>query len=353
MLAGLVLAACSSPPSSTSSPEKGVTDLAVTLAPVEQRLLERSVSASGIIAPWEEIQLGVELNGVRVTALHVDVGQVVKKGEILLELDHRVLDSELRQAQAAYDAAESNVALAKISLSRGEDLSKNKLISASALDDLRAKLIQTEAHRTTTKAQVEAAQLRRDFAVLRAPDDGVISKRLIQPGQVITAGMELLRVIRQNRLEWRAELTESDLMRMKIGAEAEIAAPDGSVIPGKVRTMAPSINLSTRTATVYVDLSDSTSLKAGVFAEGKIVIGTSSALLIPAAAVIKRDGYAYAFTVDEKNIAHRIRIRTGDAEGEFIDVIDGVQAGDKVVAQGTGFLSDGDPVRLVNPKAIP
>src|SRR5690606_37736758 len=176
--------------------------LAVTLAPAQVRPIQRTVVVSGPVAAYEEMQLGVEISGARVTALNVDIGQQVREGEVLLELDHRSLDSELRQARAALSEAEAGVELARANLARGELLVKDRYISASQLDELRAARTQAEARRNTARAARDAAQLRRDFAERRAPADGVISKRLVQPGQVVAAGAELLRLIRDGRLEW-------------------------------------------------------------------------------------------------------------------------------------------------------
>jgi len=153
--------------------------LTVSLAKAETRKLERLIIASGPVSPWEEMQLGVELSGVRVTSLNVDVGQQVKRGQVLLELDHRTLDSELRQADASLNEAKAGVQLANVNLGRGQKLSQSQLISASALDELRAAQVQAQARAATSQAVRDGVQLRRDFAVLRAPDDGIISKRLV------------------------------------------------------------------------------------------------------------------------------------------------------------------------------
>ena len=179
--------------------------LAVTLAPAQSATLQRAVQASGPVTAWEDMQLGVELSGLRVTALHVDVGQAVNKGELLLELDHRTLDSQLRQAQAAHDEAAAGVQLAQVNLKRGQGLASSQLISASARDELRAALVQAQAREATTRAQLDSARLQRSFAELRAPDAGIISRRLVQPGQVVAAGSQLLGLIRQGRLEWRPD----------------------------------------------------------------------------------------------------------------------------------------------------
>ena len=321
--------------------------MAVRLAPAQMRQVERSVVASGPVSAWQEMQLGVELSGLRVTALHADVGQAVRRGQVLLEIDHRTLDSELRQAQAAYDEAAAGVTLARVNLGRGQALAGSQLISASALDQLRAALIQAQARQATTQAQRDGVQLRRGFAQLRAPDDGIISKRLVQPGQVVSAGTELLRLIRQGRLEWRPELPEADLARVHEGAVVELRDASGQAVAGRVRAVSPGVDTGTRTGTVYADLPRPGSLKAGTFLEGRILTSASPGLMVPSTAVVMRDGYPYAFTVDSHGLAHRLRLRVGAVDGQQVEVLGGLQPQQRVVVAGAGFLGDGDKVRVV------
>lgn len=352
LLAGACLAACGAEPEPAAGPAGPAASLAVALSTAATRPIERVVVASGAIAPWEEMQLGVEVGGLRVTALHVDVGESVAKGDVLLELDHRLLDSELRQAEAAHGEAVAGVSLAQVNLGRGEALKERQLVSASSLDELRAVLVQARAREATTRAQRDGVALRRDFATLRAPDAGIISRRLVEPGQVVAAGTELLRMIRQGRLEWRAELTETDLARVRVGANVMLAH-DGAVIPGVVRAVSPGLDPATRTGTIHVDLPAPGALKAGMFLEGRIVAGEAPALVVPAAAVVQRDGYAYVFTIDERNVAHRRRVRTGASDAGEVEVLEGLVAGDAVVARDAAFLGDGDVVRVVPDAAAP
>jgi RND family efflux transporter MFP subunit len=347
-LACLALAGCGKKAApADAAAAAGSASLAVTLARAEQRPIERSLVASGPVTAWEEMQLGVELNGLRVTALHADVGQAVHKGQVLLEIDHRTLDSDLRQAQASAAEAQAGVTLAKVNLWRGQEMAKSQLISASALDNLKASLVQAEARAATTGAQRDGVQMRRDFASLLAPDDGVISKRTVQPGQVVMAGAELLRMIRQGRLEWRPELAEADLAKVKVGAIVNLRDATGQSVSGRVRAVSPGVDTTTRTGTIYADLPQPEALKAGTFVEGRIVTSASTGLLVPSTAVVMRDGYAYAFTVDGQNIAHRVRVNVGAAQGDQVEVLDGLEPGEAVVATGAGFLGDGDKVRVV------
>lgn len=351
LLACVALAACGGKDEAPAGTARPAASLAVQVVPAREREIQRAVIASGPVAAWEEMQLGVEVSGLRVTALHADVGQQVKRGQVLLQIDTRTLESDLRQAEAAAAEAAAGVQLAQTNLARGQALAKDKLISAAALDELRAQLVQAQARAATTRAQRDGVALRRDFATLRAPDDGIISARMVQPGQVVMAGAELLRMIRDGRLEWRPDLPEAELARIAVGQAVELRDGTGAAIAGRVRAVSPGVDTRTRTGTVYVDLPEPGALKAGAFVEGRLVTSASKALLVPAAAVVVRDGYSYVFTVDDGNVVHRVRVRTGASDAGEIEILEGLAAGTKVVATGAGFLGEGDVVRVVDAAA--
>ena len=321
--------------------------MAVTLAKAQTRNIERSIIASGPVSPWEEMQLGVELSGVRVTSLNVDVGQSVKRGQLLLALDHRTLDSDLRQADASLYEAKAGLQLANINFNRGQQLAKSQLISVSALDELRAGVVQAQARLATAQAIRDGVQLKRDFASLRAPDDGIISKRLVQPGQVVMAGTELLRLIRRGRLEWRAELNETDLTRVQTGAIVRLQTSGGEKVEGIVRAVSPGLDASTRTGTLYVDLPNPGNLKAGTFLEGRILTSASQALVVPSTSLIQRDGHSYVYIVTADSTVQRVRVSSGASEQGFVEITQGLKAGDAIVDSGAGLLSDGDRVNVV------
>ncbi|MET0892684.1 MAG: efflux RND transporter periplasmic adaptor subunit [Pseudoxanthomonas sp.] len=342
----LMLAACSKEEEAKGA-ETAASSLAVTLVTAAARPIERNVIASGPVSAYEEMQLGVEISGARVTALNVDVGQAVRRGQVLLQLDHRTLDSELAQATASLREADASVTLATASYNRGAPLAREQLISASQLDELRATRSQAEARRSTARAQRDAAQLRRDFAELRAPADGIISKRLVQPGQVVSAGSELLRLIRDGRLEWRAELPEAELARIAPGAVVTLPAADGGRVEGVIRAVSPGVDSETRTGTIYADLPQPGALKIGSYVEGRIATGAGNALMVPVASVVQRDGIGYVFTVDANKVARRVRVQTGTSSEGHVEIVQGLKAGARIVEQGAGFLGDGDVVRVV------
>ena len=342
----LVLAACGDDRSPSAS-DAAAKAMAVTAAPVSIRRLPRGTTVSGEVGAVEEMQLGVELNGLRVTALDVDVGHRVVRGQRLLALDHRTLDSDLAQAEAALREAEAGAGLAQANLARGQALAREKFISAGQLDELRAARTQAEARAGTARAARDGAALRRSFADLRAPAAGIVSKLLVQPGQVVGAGGELLRLIRDGRLEWRAELPVAALVSISPGDPVVLTAPSGARVEGRVRAVSPGVDATTRTGTVYADLPDPQGLAPGAYVEGRIDTGEADAATVPAAAVVLRDGFPTVFVLDGQGRVHAQRVRTGLKAGGEVELLDGLKPGVRVAVEGAGFLADGDHVRVV------
>lgn len=359
-LCGAMLAGCSDdPPAADSGTGEAGADavsasaMAVSLVAVERRAIPRTITASGPVAAWEEMSLGVELSGQRVSEVLVEVGDRVERGQMLLRLDARTTASELRQAEAGANEADAGVLLAVTNLERGRALKERKLLSASDFDQLVAQRVQAEARQATTRAQLDAAKLRLGFTELRAPDAGIVAKRAIRAGQVVSAGSELLTLIRQGRLEWRAELSEHDIGAVSPGASVLLTGPDGASTSGSVRAVSPSLDAATRTATVYADLPEPGALRAGMYVEGRFELGSIDALALPRAAVVRRDGYSYVFTVDAQGRTQRRRIDVGRLADDRIEVLAGLEEGERVVERGAGFLSDGDRVRVVDAAQAP
>jgi RND family efflux transporter MFP subunit len=342
----LALAGCGKQ-DTPAKPAEASPAMAVTVVSARMQEIAREIRVSGPVAAREEMQLGVELSGQRVTGLYVDVGDFVHRGQVLLELDARALDSELQQVEASYREAQAAAGLAQANLRRAEPLLRGKYISAGQVDELRAARDQANARAATARAALDAAKLRRSYAELRAPDDGIVSKRNVQPGQIVAAGTELIRLIRDGRLEWRAELADAELAAVNVGDPVAVRAPDGHDVEGEVRAVPPGVDAATRTGTIYADLPEPDGLRTGAYLPGRILVGNAKALVVPATAIVQRDGNAYVFTVDAKGVAHRVRVRTGTSTAGVVEVLDGLPGGAQVVDRGAGFLGDGDTVRVV------
>ncbi|MEO8224728.1 MAG: efflux RND transporter periplasmic adaptor subunit, partial [Gammaproteobacteria bacterium] len=335
----LALAGCRSPGGSgTAAP---TASLVVTTTSPVTREVERTLTVSGSVAAWQEMFLGVELTGIRVAEVLVEVGDKVRAGQPLLRLDTRTLEVQARQADASVAQAKASLQLAKANAERGASLVKQGLISSSNADELRATLAGAEAQLTTAEADREAARLRLGFATLKAPDAGIISARSVQPGQIVSSGTDLLRLIRGGRLEWRAELSASDLTRVRVGTEVALMAPGGQRVPGRVRAVSPAVNPDTRTGILYADLPEPGNLRAGMFAQGQLLLGKTSATVLPRESIVFRDGIPYVFVMQAPatpaaagsetvlKVTQR-RIVVGAQRGDETEVQDGLKPGERV-----------------------
>lgn len=355
----LLLAGCgnrgnaSTEPSSTAangdagraSTRPAVAALTVTTTPVVSQELVRTVPATGSIFPWQEVVIGPEVGGYRVAEVLVDVGSRVRAGQVLVRLSDDLLQADVASKQAALRSAEAALENATAALRRGESVAKAGSISQADLDRLRADHVAAQARVETARAELETAGLRLRYAEVRAPDFGTITSRTVSVGDIAQPGAEMLRMLRQNRVEWRAEVPESQISRIKAGQSVTITTADGNTLAGKVRLVGPTIQTSTRTGLVYVDITRGDA-RPGMFARGEIATGTGAGLIVPVASVVMQDGYSYVFVVGPGNVVERRRIEQAGVYGDMLEVSSGVEAGEVIAVKGAGFLKDGDTVAV-------
>ena len=201
------------------------------------------------------------------------------------------------------------------------------------------------------KAKIRADEVRLAQTEIKAPEAGSVSARLATIGAVVQPGQELFRLILGDRLEWRADVAAGDLARLKPGMSATIFTASGAQVPGTLRMVAPTIDPQTRNGLVYVDITEAHDAKAGMFARGEIALGKSGALTLPQSSVQMRDGFHYVFRLDADNKVVQTKVTVGRRSGDRIEIVSGIDATQKVVSNGVGFLVDGDTVRVVAPAA--
>jgi len=266
--------------------------MTITTTQVKSEDIVRSVPATGSIHPWQEVIVSAEVGGYRVAEVLVDVGTRVSKGQPLVRLSGDMLQADLDSKRAALRSAEASEVNAAAALRRGEQVQNSGALSAADLDKLKADHIAAQARVETARADVTTSELRSRYGTVTAPDSGVITSRTVSVGQIAQAGAEMLRMLRQNRVEWRAEVPEAQLSRIKVGQNASITAVDGTVLKGRVRAVAPTVQTTNRTGLVYVDITGGNA-RPGMFARGEIEAGKGPALLVPIASIVMQDGYAY------------------------------------------------------------
>ena len=325
--------------------------LTVTTARPETAHMPLRLAANGNVAAWQEAVIGSESNGLRLQEVRVNVGDVVKKGEVLAVFDAATVKADLAQAQASVQEAEANAAAASADAKRARTLKNSGALSEQQITQYLTTERSARARVAAAKATATQQSLRLKYAEVLAPDSGIISARNATVGAVGGVGMEMFRMIRQGRLEWRAEVTAAELPRVKPGAKAEIRTASGGSVRGTVRMVAPTVDAQSRVALVYVDLPPmmkaDAPLKAGMFASGQFELGQSSALTVPQQAVAVRDGFPYVFRLNQDSRVSQVKVSTGRRIGDRVEVVTGLGPDALVVVTGAGFLNDGDLVRNV------
>ncbi|MFC3179262.1 efflux RND transporter periplasmic adaptor subunit [Undibacterium amnicola] len=331
--------------------------LTVTATQVGQSQMSTKLVANGSVAAWQEAIIGSESNGLRISEVLVNIGDVVSRGQVLARFANEAVSADVAQAKAALAEAEATAVEATVNADRARGLQASGAISKQQIGQYLTAEQTAKARVAAAKASLDVQQLRLKYTQVLAPDSGVISARTATVGAVVGNGAELFRMIRQGRLEWRAEVTSADLSKISNGAQAIVIAPNGEQIQGKVRMVAPTVDVSNRTGLVYVDLlqpkdkKQMHSFKPGMFARGEFVFGSSQAMTVPQQAVVVRDGFSYVFKLNADQRVTQVKVQTGRRMqingSEMIEILSGVNAGTQIAASGVGFLNDGDLVKLV------
>ena len=336
---------------SPAAPGPAKPALTVTTTTPQRAEWPLTLPATGNVAPWQEAVVGAELGGYPIVELRAGVGDRVKRGQLLARLQDDTVEAEVAQTRASLAEAEAMVAEARANAERARQLQTTGAISAQQINQYLTAEQTARARAQALSARLKADRLRLAHTRVTAPDDGVISARAATLGLVVQPGQELFRLIRQQRLEWRAELPAADLSRVRPGMSAQVVTPSGGRVAGTVRMVAPTVDPQTRNGLVYVDLQGGADAKAGMFARGEIELGRAGGLTLPQSAVVLREGFAYVYRVGPDNRAAQIKVALGRRQGDRVEVTSGVDAATRVVASGGGFLADGDLVRVVQAAA--
>jgi len=265
------------------------------------------------------------------------------------------MQADVAQNLAAVAEAEATLAEAAANAQRARGLQATGALSEAAINQYLTAERTAKARLEAQRAVAQMQQLRLKQTQVLAPDAGVISARSATVGAVLPAGQELFRMIRQGRLEWRAEVAANDLASLKPGMNALLTSGGGPAIKGTVRMVAPTVDPQTRNGLVFVDLPASAaasgSVRAGMFARGEFEVGSGSGLTLPQSAVQLRDGFSFVLRVSPDSKVTQVKVSTGRRVGDRIEITGGLDAGARVVAAGGGFLADGDMVRVVDAAA--
>ena len=325
--------------------------LTVSTAQPQRSSLPLRLAANGNVAAWQEASIGAESNGLRLDEVLVNVGDVVKAGQVLARFASEMVQADVAQARASLLEAQAVAAEAAANAERARSLQTTGALSQQQIQQFTTAAQTAQARVESARALLQTQELRLRHTQVRAPDSGIISARTATVGAVLGTGTELFRMVRKGRLEWRAEVTSTELARIQPGAKTRITAASGAMAEGTVRMVAPTVDPQTRNALVYVDLPPKTDFRAGMFARGEFALGSSDALTVPQEALVVRDGFTYVFVVGPQQRVQLRKVQTGRRIADRVEILSGLEADTSVAVRGAGFLNDGDLVRVAAPPA--
>jgi HlyD family secretion protein len=337
--------AASAPAAAASSTAKPA--LTVTATTPQAGRWPITIAANGNIAAWQEASIGAEAAGLRMTEVRVNVGDRVKRGQVLALLSADTLAADAAAMRAGVAEAEAVQAEAAANAERARQLQASGAISTQQIQQYATAEATARARVTSLKAQLRATEVRLAQARITAPDDGVVSARMATVGAVVQPGQELFRLIRKERLEWRADVAAAELARLKPGQKVSVVPAGGGAVAGTLRMVAPTVDAATRNGIVYVDLTPGSTAKAGMFARGEFAVGEREGVTLPQSALVLRDGFHWVFAIGNDHKVRQLKVNVGARIADRVEVVSGLPANARVVAQGAGFLADGDTVRVV------
>ena len=330
--------------------------LSVAVVTPQTTRLAQTLATNGNLAAWQEASIGAEAGGQRLAEVRVNVGERVRKGQVLAVFATDTLSAEAAQARATVAEAEAAAAEAAANAERARTLQASGALSASQINHYLTADKTAQARLQAARAQSQVQQARLAQSQVLAPDDGIVSARQATVGAVVGSGTELFRLIRQGRLEWRAEVTSAELARVVPGTSATLTTASGAKLQGRVRMVGPTVDPQTRTALVYVDVTPVAGNAApalpGMFAHGEFALGAAPAMTVPQSAVVVREGFSYVMRLNPDNRVSAVKVQTGRVVADRVEISAGLPADARIVASGGSFLNEGDLVRVV-PATVP
>ncbi len=345
LAAMLALSACKKPPEKLTEADQA---RSVRVIRISSQAITGAVVASGDLVAREEAAVLPEVNGYRVARVLADVGQYVKAGQTLVQLDPALIQGQLAQAEANAAQAEVQALQAEEQASRVKDLDGSGVLSQEQIDQRR---FQARAARATARAQAAALKdlrTRNAKLAVTAPVSGLILEKNVRPGDLSASGATpWFRMARDGEVELAADLSEGDLSRIRPGEIATVTLQSGQTVQGRVRLISPQIDTQTKLGEVRILLPVRSDIRVGGFARAVFTDASATALAVPESAVRYDADGASVMVVGADNRVHKAAIDAGPRGSGLVQLAKGPPAGSRIVANAAALLLDGDLIRPV------
>ncbi|TPE64499.1 efflux RND transporter periplasmic adaptor subunit [Sandaracinobacter neustonicus] len=319
---------------------------AVTVLVPGTTMVADRVAATGSISARRDMPVGVAGEGGMISAIRVEAGQYVNRGQVLAEIDSSVQRAQLQQLQAGVVQARADARLAQSELDRALALVERGFISKADIDRRTATRDSANARVGVAQAQVREMQERLNRLAIRAPEAGLVLQRSVEPGQIVSPGSgALYRIAAGGQMELRAQVAEQDMHGLAVGQQATVT-PVGSTnrYAGRVWLLEPVIDPTTRQGVARIALPNTSELRSGGFASVVVDGAQAQRPLLPQSAVLSdRDG-PYVLTVGADNVVKRVGVTVGAVTPQGVAILTGLTGQERVVLSAGAFLNPGEKV---------
>ncbi|MCC6211742.1 MAG: efflux RND transporter periplasmic adaptor subunit [Burkholderiales bacterium] len=309
--------------------------MALKAAAVELREVDLTTSAEALVEAVRQSTVSAQIAG-RIVDLRFDVGDVVKKGEVIVRIDERAATQALAASEAQVREAEAAARNARVSLERSRQLLAQKFVSQAAVDKAEADYKQAQARLAAMLAGAGAAATERSFATVIAPYSGVVSARHVELGEMAVPGKPLMTGFDPSSLRAVASVPQAQVAAIQASGKARLEIPSlERWIDVRQVTVMPAADPRTHTTRVRLELpEDLRGVYPGVFARAHFTVGRAPRLLVPRAAVFHRSELTGVYVIDGKGVPRLRQIRLGTAGDEnAVEVLAGLKPGERVALE--------------------
>jgi RND family efflux transporter MFP subunit len=342
MVATVLVASCSGKAQAPAKPAPLVTVLTPGLSAVTT-----VATFSGTINAQDEMPITVEGEGGRIAAVLVEVGDRVRRGQVLARLSTSVAQPQVASLQAALEEARTSADLAQAEYRRAQAVAASGALSAEEIERRRGAAANAEARVRSANAQLSESRARLGRTEIRAPADGLVLTRTAEVGQTATVGGEpLFRLGRGGEVEMRGRVAEQDLPGLAVGQEAKVYVTGiDTPFVGTVRLLGAVIDPDTRLGSVRISLKRDPLLRPGAFARGEVIVRADKRPVVPQTAVLSDPRGTYVLAVDPNNKVLRVDVRVSGTRNDGVVIESGLTGAERVVATAAAFLTVGETVR--------
>lgn len=330
---------------SAEQEEPTIQPIAITATSAQVGELTATSQSSGQIEPILSISVTAKGSG-RVLAVHKQMGDPVKEGDLLVELEGRDAANQYASAQAQYAQAEAQRIEAQRQAERLEILLKQGAVSKQQAEQIQTQLALANAQVQAARAQLDMASTNLERTKITAPADGLLSARMVEPGSMVAAGTPVFQLVDLSQVVVNTGVAEAEVNAIRPGVTVPVVVPSlGKSFTGEVESVSPNMDQRSRSYKVRVLLENPGGiLKGGMFAEVKFPIAEQEGVVLPVSAVVERSGETFVYVIKNdtaKQTKIKITVRSGDQV-----LVEGVEPGEQVAVVGKNRLFDGAPVKV-------